>query len=140
MTIEEKRKLLHKLKEQCINQSKIYYTRYKRLKRKDDGIDVLTSVMTATTIALTISGFAVPPLLIASASLTGVSFVMAQAQKTYNLKKKYTHHAVCVSQYEALAREIVSVLHRNHMSSIEYDEFITVVNDKLALIDDSRLL
>lgn len=140
MTIEQKRKLLHELKENCMKQSKVYYTRYKKLKRKDDAIDVLTSVMTATTIALTISGFAVPPLLIMSASMSGLSFVIIQGQKTYNLKRKYEHHAVSVSQYEALAREIVSVLHRNHMSSEEYDEFITVVNDKLALIDDSKLL
>ena len=35
---------------------------------------------------------------------------------------------------------MVSVSHRNHMSSEEYDEFVAVVNDKLALIDDSKLL
>ncbi len=125
MTIEEKRKLLHQLKDNCMNQAKVYYARYKRLKKKDDAIDVLTSVMTATNIALTISGFAVPPLLIVSASMSGLSFVIIQGQKTYNLKRKYEHHAVSVSQYEALSREIVSVLHRIHMSSEEYDEFIS---------------
>ena len=109
MTIEEKRKLLHQLKDNCMNQAKVYYARYKRLKKKDDAIDVLTSVMTATTIALTISGFAVPPLLIVSASMSGLSFVIIQGQKTYNLKRKYEHHAVSVSQYEALARETVTV-------------------------------
>jgi hypothetical protein len=140
MPIQDKRKYLNELKDKCFQESKNYKKRYKRLKLKDDAIDVITSGMNASVIALTISGFVLPPLLIASASLSGFSFVIQQGQRTYNLKRKYIQHDITIKQYDALAREIISVLHRNHMSSVEYDEFIEQVNDKWALIDDSRII
>ncbi|MCP3700188.1 MAG: hypothetical protein GY920_16810 [Aliivibrio sp.] len=140
MTIQDKRKYLNNLKDICFNQSKKYKKRYRKLKFKDDMLDVATSTMTASVIAFTVSGFVVPPLLIASVSLTGLSFVIQQGQKTYNLKRKYVQHGITITQYDALAREIIAVLHRNHMTSIEYDEFIDSMNDKMALIDDTRII
>ena len=140
MPIQDKRKYLNKLKNICFEQSKKYKLRYRKLKFKDDMLDVATSCMTASVIAFTISGFVMPPLLIASASLTGVSFVIQQGQKTYQFKRKYIQHAITIAQYDALAREIIAVLHRNHMSSEDYDNFIEQMNDKMALIDDSRII
>ncbi len=140
MPIQDKRKYLNELKDKCFEESKIYKKRYRKLKLKDDAIDVITSGMNASVIALTISGFVLPPLLIASASLSGFSFVIQQGQRTYNLKRKYIQHDITIKQYDALAREIISVLHRNHMSGAEYDDFIEQVNDKWSLIDDSRII
>ena len=140
MTIEDKRKYLNNLKDICFNQSKKYKKRYRKLKFKDDMLDVATSSMTASVIAFTISGFVIPPLLIVSCSLTGLSFVIQQGQKTYQFKRKYVQHSITITQYDALAREIISVLYRNHMTSNEYDEFIDAMNDKLALIDDTRII
>jgi len=140
MTIEDKRKYLNNLKDICFNQSKKYKLRYRKLKHRSDMIDVATSSMTASVIALTISGFVIPPLLIVSCSLTGLSFVIQQGQKTYQFKRKYIQHSITITQYDALAREIISVLYRNHMTSNEYDEFIDAMNDKLALIDDTRII
>ena len=140
MTIEDKRKYLNNLKDICFNQSKKYKKRYRKLKFKDDMLDVSTSCMTASVIAFTISGFVLPPLLIASASLSGVSFVIQQGQKTYQFKRKYIQHSITITQYDALAREIIAVLHRNHMTSNEYEEFIDAMNDKMALIDDTRII
>ena len=140
MTIEDKRNYLNELKDKCFEESKAYKKRYSKLKWQDDFIDVITSGMNSGVIALTISGFVLPPLLIASASLSGVSFVIQQGQRTYNLKRKYIQHDITIKQYDALAREIISTLHRNHMSSAEYDDFIEQVNDKWALIDDSRII
>ena len=140
MPVDDKRKYLNELKDKCFEESKAYKKRYKRLKRKDDAIDVITSGMNASVIALTISGFVIPPLLIVSASLSGFSFVIQQSQRQYNLKRKYIQHDITIKQYDALAREIISTLQRNHMSSAEYDDFIEQVNDKWALIDDSRII
>lgn len=140
MTIEDKRKYLNNLKDICFNQSKKYKKRYRKLKFKDDMLDVATSSMTASVIAFTISGFVIPPLLIVSCSLTGLSFVIQQGQKTYQFKRKYIQHSITITQYDALAREIIAVLHRNHMTSNEYDEFIDAMNDKMALIDDTRII
>ena len=55
-------------------------------------------------------------------------------------KRKYVQHSITIAQYDALAREIIAVLHRNHMTSNEYDEFIDAMNDKMALIDDTRII
>lgn len=140
MTIEDKRKYLNELKDKCFEESRSYKKRYSKLKWRDDAIDVLTSGMNSAVIALTISGFVLPPLLIASASLSGTSFIIQQGQRTYNLKRKYIQHDITIKQYDALAREIISTLHRNHMTSAEYDDFIEQVNDKWALIDDSRII
>jgi hypothetical protein len=140
MPIDDKRKYLNELKDKCFEESKAYKKRYKLLKKKDDAIDVFTSAMNSAVIALTISGFVLAPLLIVSASLSGVSFVIQQGQRTYNLKRKYIQHDITIKQYDALAREIISTLQRNHMSSAEYDDFIEQVNDKWALIDDSRII
>jgi len=140
MTIEDKRKYLNELKDKCFEESRAYKKRYSKLKWRDDFIDVITSGMNSGVIALTISGFVLPPLLIASASLSGVSFVIQQGQRTYNLKRKYIQHDITIKQYDALAREISHTLYRNHMTSEEYDDFIEQVNDKMALIDDSRII
>ena len=140
MTIEDKRKYLNELKDKCFEESRSYKKRYSKLKWRDDAIDVITSGMNSAVIALTISGFVLPPLLIASASLSGTSFIIQQGQRTYNLKRKYIQHDITIKQYDALAREIISTLHRNHMTSAEYDDFIEQVNDKWALIDDSRII
>jgi hypothetical protein len=45
-----------------------------------------------------------------------------------------------VAQYDELAREITAVLHRNHMKSHDYQEYIEDVNSKLSMIDDSKLI
>lgn len=138
--IKEKRKLLRDIHKKCMTEHKAYKRRYKKLKWKDDFVDVAHTSLNMSAVALTISGFGAPPLLIASATCAGMGLVLAQAQKTYNSKIKLTNYSVCVAQYDELAREITAVLHRNHMKSHDYQEYIEDVNAKLSMIDDSRLL
>jgi len=138
--INKKRKVLRDIHKQCINNSLYYKKRYKRLKRKDDFIDIAHTSLNMSAVALTISGFGAPPLLIASATCAGLGLVISQAQKTYNSKIKLSNFNVCISQYDEIAREITAVLHRNHMSSKDYQEYIEDINAKLSMIDDSRIL
>jgi hypothetical protein len=70
----------------------------------------------------------------------GMGLVLSQCQKTYNSKVKLTNYNVALCQYEELCREITAVLHRNHMTSAEYQEYIEDVNAKLSMIDDSKLI
>jgi len=138
--IKEKRKLLRDIHKKCLEEHKAYKKRYKKLKWKDDFVDVAHTSLNMSAVALTISGFGAPPLLIASATCAGMGLVLAQAQKTYNSKIKLTNYSVCVAQYDELAREITAVLHRNHMRSADYQDYVEDVNAKLSMIDDSRLL
>lgn len=138
--IKEKRKLLRDIHKKCMEEHRAYKKRYKYLKKRDDFVDVAHTTLNMSAVALTISGFGAPPLLIASATCAGMGLVLAQAQKTYNSKIKLTNYSVCVAQYDELAREITAVLHRNHMRSADYQDYVEDVNAKLSMIDDSRLL
>ena len=138
--VKEKLKLLRDIHNKCLTEHKAYKKRYKKLKWKDDFVDVAHTSLNMSAVALTLSGFGLPPLLIASATCAGLGLVLAQAQKTYNSKIKLTNYSVCVAQYDEIAREITAVLHRNHMKSADYQEYIEDVNAKLSMIDDSRLL
>ena len=138
--ITEKRKELRRLQKICINESKDYKKRYKRLKWKTDAVEVIHTSLNMTAVGLTLSGFAIPPLLIASACCAGAGLVLSQAQKAYRTSTRLSNFNVCVTQYDSIAREINSVLLRNHMSSKDYQEFIEDINAKLDLVDDSRLL
>lgn len=138
--IDEKRKLLRQIHKTCLNEAKYYKKKYKRLKLKDDICDVAHTALNMSAVALTISGFGAPPLLVGSACCAGLGLVISQCQKTYNSKVKLTNYNVALCQYEELCREITAVLHRNHMSSAEYQEYIEDVNAKLSMIDDSKLI
>jgi hypothetical protein len=138
--IKEKRRRLRELHKHCIINSNLYKRRYKRLKIRDDLVDVAHTSLNMSAVALTISGIGLPPLLIASATCAGIGLVIVQAQRTYNSKTRLTNYNVATLQYEELAREINAVLLRNHCSSKEYLEYIEDVNAKLNMINDSRLL
>ena len=138
--INEKRKELKRLQKVCVNESNHYKKRYKSLKWKSDAVEVAHTSLNMSAVALTLSGFGLPPLLIASASCAGLGLVLSQEQKSYRTSTRLTNFNVCVTQYDSVAREITAVLHRNHMSSKDYQEYIEDINAKLDLIDDSRLL
>ena len=138
--INEKRKELKRLQKICVDESANYKKRYKSLKWKADAVEVAHTSLNMSAVALTLSGFGLPPLLIASASCAGLGLVLSQAQKSYRTSTRLTNFNVCVSQYDSVAREITAVLHRNHMSSKDYQDYIEDINAKLNLIDDSRLL
>ena len=139
-SINEKIKLLKNIHKNWVSQAVYYKKRYKKLKFKDDGIEILHTSLNMSAVALTISGFTLPPLLIASATCAGLSLVISQGQKTYQSKIKLANFNVAVVQYEEIAREITAVLTRNHMTSSDYQDYIEECNQKLAMIDDSRLL
>lgn len=138
--VKDKRKLLKDIHRECIKQHLYYKKRYKKLKFRDDMVDILHTSLNMSAVALTLSGFGLPPLLIASASCAGLGLVLTQGQKTYQSKIRLTNFNVCVTQYEELAREITAVLHRNHMDSSMYQEYIEDVYQKMSLIDDSKLI
>jgi hypothetical protein len=59
--ITEKRKELKRLQKICVNESKDYKKRYKKLKWKTDAIEVAHTSLNMSAVALTLSGFGMPP-------------------------------------------------------------------------------
>lgn len=140
MPIEDKRKYLDNIKDDCKKNSIRYYNLYKKYKWRDDVLDVLTTSMNAGVIALTISGITIPPLLFLSIGLSGVSYIITQAQRTYNLKRRYITHDMTYKQYVDIVRKIDAILQKNHMTTEEYDQFIDQIHDRMSLIDDARIV
>ena len=74
--VNKKRKVLRDIHKQCLENSKYYKKRYKRLKKKDDFVDIAHTGLNMSAIALTLSGFAAPHLLIASDTCAGMGLVI----------------------------------------------------------------
>lgn len=140
MPIEDKIKLIKKQKDNCIGLSNSYKKRYKKTKFKDDCIDVIGGILSASSTSMTIAGITFPPILIGAVVSGGLSFVITQTQRQINLKNRYNKYATTAIQYEQIAREISVVLRKNHMTNKEYEDFLEDINSRLDLIDDTRIL
>ena len=74
-TKDAKIRLLKKIKDDCFKNVTTYKKKFRKLKRLDTIIDVSNSLLTGTSISLTVLGFTMPPLLIASASSAGLALL-----------------------------------------------------------------
>jgi hypothetical protein len=131
-----KRKVIKGVKDDCKLKIKLYRKRYKKLKRIDNVLDITNSFLNASAIALIVSGFTMPPLLIASASCSGVNFVMERIQDKTNLKQKIEELKQTINQYNAIVNEIVVVLNKNNLTSEQYTDYLQEIYDKIELISE----
>jgi len=140
MSIQDKKKLLKEIKNRCIKKSKEYKKRFKRLKKWDDRIDLLVSFLNSANIACLISGLTYPPILIASIVCSGLGLIVSRVQQSYNFKHRYTTHNNTINNYNEVAREIITILHRNHLTNEQLQEYIEYINSKLDIIEGSSIL
>jgi hypothetical protein len=138
MPIAEKIKSLKKIKDYCDKFYKLNHCKYKKYKRIDEGVDFFTSILNATSITLILSTPALPPLFIASAVCSSLQFVICRAQDKMKVKDKYNQYLTTARQYDALRREILTVLSKNHLSNEQYEAYIEEVHDKINLIKDNE--
>lgn len=137
MPIQNKIEALKKIKNNCKNNFIEYNNKYKKYKRIDDIIDFFASILNASSITLILSTPALPPLFIASAVCSSLQFVINRAQDKMKIKDKYCQYKTTSNQYDALHREILTVLSKNNLSNEEYEAYLEEVNDKINLILDS---
>lgn len=138
-TKDKKIEILRTIKKEALAEVEKYKAKYRKTKKIDDAIDAGNALLTGTSISLTVIGLHTPPLLIVSASVSGFSFIMSRIQDKINFKAKYLQHHQTFNNYSQLAREIITVLNKNNLSSEEYLRYIQEVYDKLGLIEDSQL-
>ena len=136
----QKKDLLRKILNNCKDLIKKHTQKYRKLKKIDDVLDGSNAFLTGASITCTIMGMTLPPLLIASASLSGSSFIISRVQDKYNLKRRYESHKLSIQQYSNLQREILAVLTKNNLTSEEYHHYIQEVYDKISLIEDNSLI
>ena len=137
MPIQTKIEALKKIKNTCKNNFIEYNNKYKKYKRIDDIIDFFASILNASSITLILSTPALPPLFIASAVCSSLQFIITRAQDKMKIKDKYNQFKTTSNQYDALRREILTVLSKNNLSNEEYESYLEEVNDKINLILDS---
>lgn len=140
MPIEDKKNLLKKIKNNCIEKSKEYLIRYKRLKKYDEIIDIIISFLNSANIACLISGLSYPPILFASIACSSISFIISRLQQSYNFKHRYTTHNNTVNNYNEIIREITNTLYRNHLTNEQLEDFIEYINSKLDIIESTSIL
>lgn len=139
MPIQDKIKVLKKLKDDCNNKYKEYNKKYKKYKRYDDITDFITSILNASSISLIMSSLTLPLLIIPAGVLSSVQFIITRAQDKMKLKDKYNSFHITSNQYDALRREIITVLNKNHLDNSQYQQYIEEVHDKINLIKDMEI-
>ena len=140
MGISEKKSLLKEIKNRCIKKSKEYKSRYKKLKKWDERIDLIVSFLNSINIACLISGLTFPPILFASIACSSLSLIISRVQQSYNFKHRYTTHNNTINNYNDISREITNTLFRNHLTNEQLEDFIEYINSKLSIIEDSQII
>ena len=120
MTVKDKKNLLKEIKNRCIKKSKEYKSRYKKLKKWDDRIDLIVSFLNSANIACLISGLSYPPILFGSIACSSLSLIISRVQQSYNFKYRYTTHNNTINQYNDISREITNTLFRNHLTNEQH--------------------
>jgi hypothetical protein len=139
MPIQDKIKVLKKLKDDCNNKYKEYNKKYKKYKRYDDITDFITSILNASSISLIMSSLTLPLLIIPAGVLSSAQFIITRAQDKMKLKDKYSSFHISANQYDGLRREIITVLSKNHLDNSQYQQYIEEVHDKINLIKDTEI-
>jgi len=139
MAISDKIKALKEIKVKCFNRARHHSIKRKKLKRIDDIIGVVSSTLNATSIALVIVGFTMPPFLIVSAICSGVDFILCQVITKYDIKTKHIQHQNTNREYSDLVRELSIVLLKNNMTSEQYDRYLEEVSDKISMIENYEI-
>lgn len=132
--------LLYQIKIECIISSKTHKEKHLKLKKIDDRVDIICTCLSGVSTALLISGFLIQPLLIASAVCSGISFVISNIQRSYDFKNRYIQHNISYYQYLELAREINTVMYKNHLTNDEYQDFIIDINNRISLFHDTEII
>lgn len=140
MGIIEKKELLNKIKNKCNDKAKYYFTRYKKLKKYDDVIDIIISFLNSVNIACIISGLAIPPILYAAIACSGLSLIISRVQQAYNFKHRYSTHNNTINNYNELVREVTNTLYRNHLTNEQLEDFIEYINSKIDIIESTSIL
>lgn len=139
MPIQAKIQELKKIKTECLANSVLYKRKHQKLKKRDQTIDGVCSVLNAGSITLILSTPTVPPLFIASAVCSGLQFILSRVQEKLKWKEKYNSFLTTSNQYYGLASEINVVLHKNHLTNELYEAYIEEVSDKITLVRDSQI-
>jgi hypothetical protein len=139
MPLKEKIEEIKKIKKYCKTSYILYHKKYKKYKTLDEVVDFITAILNASSITCILSTPAVPPLFIASAVCSSLQFVITRVQDKMKLKDKYNQYQITSKQYDALRREIITVLHKNHLSNSDCESLIEEFNDKINLIKDTEV-
>ena len=140
MPVEAKKKLLKEIKINCILKSREYTKRHKKLKRIDQAIDLTVSFLNSCNLALLLTGLSFQPVWIGCIVCSSGALILSRLQQTYNLKHKYNSHNNTVLYYNDISREIITVLHKNHLTNEQLEDFIEYINGKINLIEDNEII
>ena len=136
-SLEEKRQMIEILiKEICKRRDK-HRKVFIKLKKRNSFAKVLMNVCSAISVSsLVISMTPLSPVfLIVSLVSTSIGSLSLAAVTGYQLSQKLENHARSHLLYSDLIRDYSAKLRRNHLTSVEYDDILDELNNRINLIE-----
>lgn len=139
-SLEEKKQMIEILiKEICKRRDK-HRKVFLKLKKINSFAKVLMNVSSAISVSsLVISLTPLSPVfLIVSLVSTSIGSVTLAIVTGYQLSQKLENHARSHLLYSDLIRDYSAKLRRNHLTSVEYDDILDELNNRINLIESSE--
>ena len=130
---------IKKLKDTCLQDAAFNLKKHTKLKRQDDAFEIITGLLSSSSIAMLVASTGFPILVIASGICSGLNMVLTGLRKSVRLVYKIERYDTTSKQYSEMARHITSVLLKNHMSSDDYGKFLQEIFLQISLIQDSAI-
>jgi prefoldin subunit 5 len=137
----KKIKLIDDLVHEISRKKVKYMKRWRKLKKVHDvteSVLICCGSIAITNLVITLA-LINPVTLIIGSVFSAISTVGSATKNAYRLQEKIDSLKTTYQQLSELEREVRSVLVKNHLTSEEYDQLLTDINHRLALIEDSAV-
>lgn len=135
--IKQKRETLSNMLNKYEERHKQHYKKYIKYRQASERWCAFTGICSASSIALTVSGFTFQPILIGAVVTSSISFISARLYESSRFAQKAELHKTSASQYLNLWRDLGASLLLNNMTSHQYYELIIQYHHNVSIIEDS---
>lgn len=142
LTLHEKQKLIRDHLEALSTKAEGYHTEHQRFLGYDTFCDVIVALFNFITVSAIFIGGIVDhdrSFIICSAILSTFAGVVLVLQRSINFRGKYQSFQISAKQYSDLRRDVTVRISRNNLKSDDYDNIISDIVERLAIIEDYTL-
>lgn len=136
----KKKEILIDLHGSIIKQRDLHKNCYLKYKKYNTRLSISISVMSAISIAMTISGIVFYPMLIIGAVSSGTAFILNAIKQTWDCDGKYMDLHLTHGLLDDLQRSLINIINKNGISCEEMENIFGQYNDKLSIILSTSIL
>ena len=138
---EQKYKLISEFLNEIKYKKSKHYNKFRKLKKLNgilkSGVNALNAVSVCS-LVISMSPMSAITLILALTT-TSISTITTAIMSAYELENKMHSHQVSYLQYTDIYRDISRKLFKNHLSSEDYDNMLSEINNSLSIIEDTEL-